>query len=380
MYAAEKGDAMREKSPHEGKLMKTWEVHAFDRDKNEFVSAVNHSYSHAAVEDEFTPAAPAKITPSRRKAIKRDYASIFVFSDLQIDYRRIIDHETQTSELIPLHDERAMKVARFICRDIRPDYIYNLGDSIDLAALSRFKPDSDHFHATIGPSFQRLHDYYAELRSDNPEAEIAEVDSNHNIRLKNFVLKNAAPLYNMHRPGDTDQYPVMSYPYLANLGHLGVKWYGGYGAAVIPHNYDDPNRPDKAMLFRHGTKALKGSTTSRVLTDSPEIHTFQGHIHRAESMWRTNRAGKYIGAHAVGSLCRIDGVVPSYYNGVDDTNLPVHYQENWQQSVAEVRDYGDGHYEVNHIFINDGHAFYNGKEYSADDLATTRQKKLLKTA
>lgn len=360
----------------EGKLVKSWTVNAFDRDKGEFVAATNHSYSHIAIEDEFTPAVPAKITPSRRKPAKRDYQSIFVFSDLQVDYRRVIDNETQQSELIPLHDERAMKVARYICRDLQPDYIYNLGDSIDLAALSRFSPDSNHFHSTIGPSFQRLHDYYAELRADNPRAEIAEVDSNHNMRLKKFVLSNANPLYGMTRAGETgEQYPVLSYPYLVNMGHLGVKWYGGYGAAEIRHNDD--------FIFRHGTKAVKGSTTTQILKDDPDVHTFQGHIHRAESMYRTNRAGKYIGAHAVGALCRVDGVVPSYYNGVDDYNMPVHHQENWQQSVAEVRDYGEGNYDVHHILIHNGRAFYNGKEYLADDEeveAPAPKKRLAKAA
>lgn len=351
-----------EKSPahNDGKLIKSWTVNAYDHKEGEFVEATNHSYSHIAMEDEFTPATPARITPSRRKSVDRDYESIFVFSDLQVDYRRVIDNETQETELVPLHDERAMKIARQVCRDMQPDYIYNLGDSVDLAALSRFSPDSDHFHSTLGPSFQRLHNYYAELRADNPNAEIAEVDSNHNMRLKKYILANASPLYGMKRPGmEGEEFPVMSYPYLANLGHLGVKWYGGYGAAEIRHNDD--------FIFRHGNKAVKGSTTTQILREDPDVHTFQGHIHRAESMYRTNRAGKYIGAHAVGALCRIDGVVPSYYNGVDDYNMPVHHQENWQQSVAEVRDYGDGNYDVHHILINNGRAFHDGKEYLADD-------------
>jgi hypothetical protein len=303
--------------------------------------------------EKFPEATPANITPSRTRTPKRPYETIFVFSDTQIDYRRIGD------ELQPIHDERAMRVARLLCKDLQPETIVNCGDSVDLAALSRFKPDSDHFSRTLGPSFQRMHDYYAELRSDNPKAKIVEVDSNHNTRLKDFVLKNMPQLYGVKQAGSTDEdYPVMSYAYLANLKHVGVEWISGYGSAEYHH------KPD--LVFRHGNIAVSnGSTAAKLSAQEPEVNIVQGHAHRSESHVRTLRNGKYLTALVVGALCRTTGEVPSYHSAVNDRNTPVHTQENWSQSVVVIRDYGNSNYEFRHVMINNGKAYFDGKEYSA---------------
>jgi hypothetical protein len=307
----------------------------------------------------FPPAVAANITPSRRKVPNRPYKTLFVFSDAQIDYRRIGE------ELVPIHDERAMRIARLICRDVQPETIVNLGDTVDLAALSRFKPDSDHFHRTLGPAFQRVHDMYAQLRSDNPKAKIIEVDSNHNKRLKDFVLGNMPQLYGVRQAGsEADDFPVMSYPHLANLKPLGVEWVSGYGAAeyVYGEDYDGP-----PIIFKHGTTMVSnGSTANKESKDNPETHVVRGHGHRLEKHTRTNRAGQYLTSLMIGAMAKNTGEVPSYHSGVSDMGEVVRYQENWQQSVLVIRDYA-GYYQFDDIAIIDGRAFYNGREYRADE-------------
>lgn len=346
----------------EKRLKNSWDVSAFSRDRDEWTTTVNHSYEYISEKEPFSPATPARITPSRKKPRQRNYESIFVFGDAQVDYRRILNHESGKEELVPIHDERAMKLARFICKDLQPDQIVNLGDTVDLASLSRFNPDSDHFYRTLGPSLQRVHDFYAELRSDNPTAKITEVDSNHNVRLKNYVLKHMPQLYNVRRAGSDDNYPVMSYPYLTNLEHLGVDWVGGYGAAEYTHNDD--------LAFIHGTmSSAQSSTAAKLSKANPDRSIVQGHAHRAESFHRTDRRGKVLGAYVVGALCKTTGEVPSYWSGVDDNGVPVRYQENWQNSVMHIKDYKDGNYQFDHIMFRpdeDGNvkAFYEGKEYS----------------
>lgn len=336
----------------ERRLKNEWDVSAFDREKGEWTTTQNRSYEYEDDREPFSPAVAARVTPSRRKAPKREYKSLFVVSDSQIDYRRIDD------ELHPIHDERAMALARHICKDLQPDHIINLGDSVDFAALSRFNPDSDHFHRTLGPSLQRVHDFYAELRADNPNAVITEVDSNHNVRLKNFVIKNMPQLYGVRRAGSSDEYPVMTYPYLANLQHLDVNWIGGYGAAAFDYADD--------LTFIHGTMSSSASSTAAKLSRAnPDRSIVQGHAHRAESFHRTDRRGKVLGAYVCGALCRTTGEVPGYHSSVDDLNQPVHYQENWQNGVMHIRDYGDGNYQTDHILFRNGKAFYDGKEYTA---------------
>jgi hypothetical protein len=343
----------------EGRLVKSWEVAMRGQD-GEWDTTTLHSYSHTIIDEEtFPPAAPARITPSRRKPAVRDHKLLFVFSDAQIDYRRL-----PSGELEPIHDERAIRVAQMLCRDLQPDEILNLGDTVDLAALSRFKPDSDHFHRTLGPSFQRVHDMYAQFRADNPRAKIVEVDSNHNTRLKDFMLKNAPDLYGIKRPGDPeDEYPMFTYPYFTNLSHVGVEWVSGYGAAeyVYGQEYDAP-----PIVFKHGKiVASQSSTAARESKANPETHIVRGHGHRMEMHTRTNRAGQYLVSMQIGALCRTTGEVPSYHSAVDDKGNVVQYQEDWQQGVLIIRDY-EGQYEFQPIYIRDGVALHNGKVYNAE--------------
>jgi hypothetical protein len=323
-------------------------------------------------EEYLPPAVPADITPSKRKRQETDHKDLFVFSDAQIDFRRIIDHRTNEMELIPVHDPRAIRLAQMICKDLQPDKIINLGDTIDLASLSRFKPDSDHFHKTLGPSFQEVHDMYAQFRADNPDADIIEVDSNHNTRLRDFVLKNFPQIYDMYRPGEEEEYPIMTYPALANLGHLGVQWISGYGAAEYIHGdeyyeeIDGRTVPKPLLTFRHGTETSpNGTTASKIYKNRPETHNVQGHNHNAETYRRANRLGQHIGSIVVPPLCKTTGEVSGFHSAVSDKNRPVHYQENWTQGVLHIIDH-DGEYEFNQITFRDGKAYYQGKEYDGN--------------
>jgi hypothetical protein len=337
-----------------GRLSKQWEVSAFNRETNEWDTTLNSAYEYAPdpgeIFKDWQQATPARITPSRRKPIQRDHKTLLVFGDMQIDYRRI------DNDLIPIHSEPAIQAVLDLARDLRPDEMVNLGDTVDLSALSRFNKDSDHFYRTLGPSFQRIHDIYAQLRSDNPESKITEVDSNHHKRLTDFVLKQMPDFYGVRQAGNPDDYPVMTYPYLANLKHVGVNWVGGYGAATYEY------KPD--LAFIHGEFAVSnGSTAAKLSKANPDRNIVQGHVHRMETQYRTTRTGKYLGAFTVGALCRLDGVVPSYHSSINEMGQPVGYNENWQAGAMIIRDYGDGNYEFNHIPIVDGKIRYEGNEY-----------------
>lgn len=315
--------------------------------------------------EQYVPATPARITPSRRKPIDRDYDNIFVFSDLQVGERRIYDHRTGQEEIVTLHDERAMQVARMICRDARPSLIVNLGDTIDLSSLSRFKPDSNHFMTELGPSFQIIHDYYGELRSDNPDARIIEVSSNHNQRLVDYTLKNFGQMHQVYQAGNTSKYPALSYPFMANLEHVNVDWIGGYPAGVHLHGEEYGAPP---IRFAHGTEnSQNGTTAAKIMKNHPETHNVHGHDHTEGMARHTLRNGRTLGSFVVPALCKTTGEVSSYHSAVGEDNRPVHYQENWQQGCLIIRDYRNGEYEFVQIPIVDGVARHNGKEYKADE-------------
>lgn len=306
--------------------------------------------------DFISQADPVKITPDRRKAPQRDYRLIYAFGDAQIDYRQI------NGELHPIHDERALSVHRLLCRTYQPDTIVNLGDTVDLAALSRFPADSDHFQHSMRPAFNRVHRMYAELRADNPEAHIVEVDSNHNTRLTKFVLKNAMPLWGMQQAGTEGQYPVLSYPFLANLDALNIDWVSGYGAAEFVYGEEGPQ-----IVFKHGTiTGPAGTVMSKEAKMNPEVNVVRGHSHQAEIIYRTNRAGRYLAYVLVGASCSITGDVPSYHSAVNDRGQVVKNQEGWQQGGLMITDYGNGNYQFDQILIRDGIAFYDGREFDGN--------------
>lgn len=300
--------------------------------------------------DFISQADPVKINRSRRRPVQRDHKLIFAFSDSQIDYREY------DGEMHPIHDERALNVVNMMCEHYRPDTIVNLGDTVDLSALSRFDKDSDHFDHSMQPAFNRVHALYAGLRADNPQSRIIEVDSNHNTRLKKFMLKNAGQLYGLRQAG-TDDYPAMTYPFLANLNAVGVEWVSGYGSAEFVYGEEYGAPP---IIFKHGS-LVGANVAGKELAQNPEVHTVRGHTHRPEMAHRTMRNGHYLTSMIVGVTCSITGDVPSVHSAVDDRNQVVRNQEQWQQGVAMITDYMDGTYQFDNILIRNGVAKYNGR-------------------
>ncbi len=313
--------------------------------------------SSQQLSDFISQADPVRITPSKRKPAQRDHKLIFAFSDSQIDYREI------DGELHPIHDERALNVVRMMCQALQPETIVNLGDTVDLSALSRFDKDSNHFEHGLQPAFNRVHRLYAELRSDNPLSRIVEVDSNHNTRLKKFMLKNASSLYGLHQAGHEADYPVMSYPFLANLRAVGVDWVSGYGSAEFVYGEEYGAPP---IVFKHGS-LVGQNVAGKEARENPETHVVRGHTHRPESAHRTMRNGHYLTYMVVGVTCSITGDVPSVHSAVDDRNQVVRNQEQWQQGVAVITDYQDGTYQFDNILIRNGVAKYNGKTYDGNE-------------
>lgn len=313
-----------------------------------------------ALNDFISQADPVDIKPNKTKPVERDYKLIVVFGDSQIEYRQI------NGEYMPIHDERALEIVRQLCREYQPEVIVNLGDTIDLAALSRFQADSDHFRHSLNPAFNRVHRMYAELRAESPNAEIHEVDSNHNTRLGKFILNKVPELYGIRQAGtDESSYPALTYPFFANLDAVNVKWHSGYGAAQYVYGTDYQAPP---IVFKHGTTVVSnGSTANKESKENPETHIIRGHGHRMETHYRTTRAGLYLASIMVGCTCRVDGWVPSYGSAVDDYGMPVKKQEQWQQGVLIITDYMNGEYNFDHIAIRDGKAYYEGKEFIANE-------------
>lgn len=322
----------------EKRLVKEWEVSAFDRAKNEWTTTMNHSYETVP---EITPVEVSPLKFDRKRARKLGAKTILAFGDTQIGYRRIGDR------MEPLHDLSAMNATLALARNLQPDVLADLGDDIDLAELSRFAPDSRHFQNTLKPSLQADHDWHAQLSEVTPKAERHLVDSNHAKRWGDYILKNAGVLAEI---------PELKLNKLLKLEEIGWEFHGGYGAAEYEYADD--------LAFFHGTMATaSGSTAFKLGTVNPDRNVVQGHAHRIESQYHTDRRGRKFGSFVVGALCRIDGVVPSYHSSIDHNDEPVQRYENWQQGVMVIRDFGEGQYTFDHAPIHKGQLLFEGKVY-----------------
>lgn len=313
--------------------------------------------------DLYEPVAPAKITPTKRKPPKRDSKLIMVYGDGQVDYRRIIDNETGETELVPLHDVAMHSILQQLNAEYRPETTVNLGDFADMAALSRFDPDSDHFHKTLGPSMRYIHDFYAQLTADNPDANHIEVDSNHAVRPKKQILNNIPALHDFYRPGD--DYPMMTYYSMANLGKLGINFISGYGAAEYVHG-EEYGRP---IVFKHGTHSSSspGATVRKEAAHNPEVNVVRGHGHHHEEVRSTTRNGDQLFYVMVGSSCNNRGAVPGYHSAIDDFNRPVDTPLNHQNTFLMIEDFENGHYNVTTINVIRGIAHFRGRQYNGNE-------------
>jgi hypothetical protein len=327
------------------------------------VASKESSPSEPSIYDTYEQAVAARLTPTRRKRVRAMSQFILAYGDGQVDYRRIIDPRTQENKLVPLHNVPMHNIIQQVNADYMPETTVNLGDFADMSAVSRFDPDSSHFHETLGPSMQYIHNFYAQMKADNPDGRHIEVDSNHAVRPKNKILRNMPELYNMYRPGEDR--PLITYYSLANLGKLGIEFFDGYGAAEYAHGeeYGPP------VIFKHGTtlSSVPGGTVRKEYADNPGVNIFRGHGHRDEEVRRTTRDGRTLFYKMLGSSCMNNGIVPGYSSAVNDFNLPVIQQLNHQNTFALIEDFQNGEYNIQTINVRNGKAYLNGKEYSGNE-------------
>lgn len=350
-------------SETDGRLTSTWEMLTKNAEGEPEVTTL-HRYEFGTTADAtvYEAIEPAKISPTRRRRAQSAARYILAYGDGQVDYRRIIDPVTDKQELLPLHDVAMHRIIQQFNAKYQPETTVNLGDFADMSALSRFDPDSDHFHKTLGPSMRYIHDFYAQMVADNPKGHHVEVDSNHAIRPKKQILKNIPALHDFVRPGE--DYPMMTYYYLANLGKLGIDFVSGYGAAEYVYGEENGN----PIVFKHGnhSSSAPGATVRKEAAENPTLNVIRGHGHHDEEVRRTTRKGTQLFYKMLGSSCLNTGIVPGYSSAVDDHNRPVHTQVNHQNTFALIEDFQNGRYNLHTIDVKDGLAYFNGEIYDGN--------------
>ncbi len=243
------------------------------------------------------PAAPVRVRFKRSKTPERRMRALFV-PDMHVGHK-LVGAPGERPRLVPLHDERAIEIVHMVAEHYQPDVIYNLGDLLDFAALSRF--DNDHEHQFVAQhSIQAAHEHQARFRAACLVKK--HIAGNHCERLRGYLARQNSQVAAICRANETT--PVLSLPYLLRYDELGIEYVGPYGT----HDFFD----DVRVL--HGEKIGNrgGKSAAKHLEEYAEKTVF-GHIHRLELAYRTvhpRGVSKRVWSMSCGTLGRVDGALP----------------------------------------------------------------------
>lgn len=307
------------------------------------------------VKCEWPIVAGATVTPWKPKAVAvlKKIKRRIILPDMQVGFRRDFD----TGKLEPLHDVAACDVAASVIKDMQPDGIDLLGDNLDLPDWTDKYVKSPEFYWTTQPSIDWLGSFLGTIRkhagSGAGPGEFRYLEGNHEARLVRAIINNMIAAYRLRPANEPDSDPLLSIPYWLGLRDMGIEWFDGY-----PKNKFWIN--DNLRVTHAEKLASKSGMSVSKSLDSARCSLIFGHAHRMESAHVTVHARdkiKVYGAYCMGTLARIDGIVPSNAS-----------EENWQQGfgIVDYEDIGRNDFTVRQVNIYNGRCLVDGRVYEAE--------------
>lgn len=303
------------------------------------------------------PGPQVKLPALKVPSVKRgsSWNTAVVWPDMQIGYY-------QGSEgLVSTHDEIAIELALAITAQINPTKVVLVGDNLDLPEMGKYRL-SPAFHATTQAAIDYATILMGRIRAAAPQAEIVWLAGNHEERLVNYILDNAAAAFGLRQGNTPDGWPVLSVPHLCRLDEVGVTYLPGYPAGKYWIN--------ERLKVIHGTRVKSSGSTAHVYLSNEKTSVLYGHIHRRE--WAEQTFDKWDGSKTImaaspGCLAKVNGEVPSTKGGIDLHGRPLTVVEDWQQGIGVVtyEQEGDHRFFYEQVPFHGGAALYSGKFYGS---------------
>jgi predicted phosphodiesterase len=303
------------------------------------------------------PGPPQKLPPFKVKSrSSKGLKTALIVPDIQAGF-----YHNKYGELVSTHDDTAVDLMLAMATDLDPDLVVLVGDNADLPEMGKYRL-SPAFHLTTQATINWLTTFAARMRAAAPRASIVWLAGNHEERLVNYILDNAAAAFGIRQGNSPEGWPVLSIPHLCRLDESGVEYLAGYPANQFWIN--------ERLRVVHGHKVRSGGSTAHAYLNSEKTSVLYGHIHRRE--WAERTFEKWDGAKTImaatpGCLAKVDGSVPSTKGGIDLHGRPLTVVEDWQQGIGVVQyDDTDSHeFWYQQIPFHGGRGLLNGKMYSA---------------
>lgn len=201
----------------------------------------------------------------------------------------------------PYHDIAAIQTAIDMGQACDVDSIMLLGDIMDFHRISRYPNDPGTL--TFAEEIEVGNQMLFAIREAFRDAEIFYIQGNHEVRLDAYIQKNAAEFYDL---------PDLRLERLLDLHAQDIK----YVADGFIHC------GDMSFIHGHEMRGIGGVNPSRKLYGKMKKSAMCGHLHRPESFYTRDGAGKLIQCHVVGHL--------------GDPNPNYHPRNDWQHGYALV--------------------------------------------
>lgn len=241
----------------------------------------------------------------------------------------------------PYHDSLALAKLLKVVRDHQPDQVIQIGDGIDFPQVSQWsKGTAGEYADTLQDHIEGYRkDVLVPLREAVPKARLVWLEGNHDLRLREFVRKYAAPLTNLR---------ALKMESLFALNDLDISYERG------------PFRVATNTLAVHGhesggycasASAWDAKFTKRYGSDKNFLF---GHTHQPFLITRSyGYGGKVTPRFTMNAGSIMDPVAATY---VKDGAV------NWQMSFAFLRDDGKRVYPQLITMVDRGF-WFEGKKY-----------------
>lgn len=164
----------------------------------------------------------------------------------------------------PYHDALMLKKLISVAADIQPDAILQIGDGIDFPQVSQWsKGNAGEYTADLQEHIDHYRsEFLVPIRNECPDAEIDWLEGNHDLRIRDFVRRYAAPLgvlRNLEIPA-LFQLDDLGIRYVKGPVRIGTNTYaihghesGGYSATPSAWDLKFTKRygSDKSFVFGH---------------------------------------------------------------------------------------------------------------------------------